>query len=305
VWTWGSGARGQLGHNDRADAFVPRELVPGRVTGKAVFVAAGGAHTIVVTGAGKLWAFGCNAFGQLGLGRSGGAGDRPRDRLVPTPVGEGEEALESVVFRLVACGDAHSVAVAQDGGLWSWGRGHRGRLGHGDEHDKLVPTRVAPECFGGAQVVTAACGAAHTAAATARGELFTWGAGPGLGHGEGDDKDRWAPARVPLPPPLLAPSPSPPRPLLRARVGHFLEHPLEPALALAFAMGTHWRLGPLALRTLLPELVQQVLAACARRSCLPGVAGAAPAVLRLLGSGVASCGGGGERLQEEEEERGS
>jgi hypothetical protein len=35
------------------------------------------------------------------------------------------------------------MAVTEDGALWTWGRGGDGRLGHGDEGDCLVPTRVA------------------------------------------------------------------------------------------------------------------------------------------------------------------
>ena len=113
-------------------------------------------------------------------------------------------------------------------GLWS--RRQAGAQRRGQQ------ARVGQERFGGAKIVTADCGFAHSAAVSEDGGLFTWGAanwvGPaavpaGLGHDDLDDK---------LVPTLVAPDR-----LLGARIGRGL--PLEPLMAVAFAMGTHRRLG--------------------------------------------------------------
>jgi len=59
--------------------------------------------------------------------------------------------------------------------------GLNGRVGHGDEMDRLAPRVV--ETLLGKDVRGIACGAAHTAAWNGAGALFTWGAGQGrLGH---------------------------------------------------------------------------------------------------------------------------
>lgn len=77
---------------------------------------------------------------------------------------------------------------------WSWGNGKRGRLGHNDHCDRLVPTRVGRERFGGAKITTADCGGALSAAVSEDGALFTWGAAnvgvvpAGLGHNDQEDK---------------------------------------------------------------------------------------------------------------------
>ncbi len=135
---------------------------------------------------------------------------------------------------MVACGDAHSVAVTEEGTVWTWGCGEGGVLGHNDEDNRLAPARVGQERFGGAKIVTAGCGLEHSAAVSEDGALFTWGAATnhdgvptGLGH---DDLE------VKLVPTLVAPDR-----LLGARIGRGL--PLEPVLAVSFAMGTHRRLG--------------------------------------------------------------
>ena len=39
--------------------------------------------------------------------------------------------------------------VTEEGGLWSWGRGTFGRLGHNDEEDRVVPVRVEVEGLDG------------------------------------------------------------------------------------------------------------------------------------------------------------
>ena len=51
-------------------------------------------------------------------------------------------ALEGVRVVAVAAGVAHSMAVASDGSVFTWGYGGDGRLGHGDRENQLSPRRV-------------------------------------------------------------------------------------------------------------------------------------------------------------------
>ena len=127
--------------------------------------------------------------------------------------------------------------MVTEGRLWSLSRGALRRLRHKDEEDGVVPVRVEVEGLDGAKIVSVACGAQHSAALTEDGALCTWGRGAimdeptqepaGLGHDDLEDK---------LVPTLVVPLHQ-----LVARVGRCL--PLPPLHALAFAMGTHRRLG--------------------------------------------------------------
>ena len=101
---------------------------------------------MVVTTCGAVWGCGEGERGQLGVG------DRA-DRHAPVRVG-GEEAFGQSKVRMVACGNFHTVAVTEEGAVWSWGSGYRGRLGHNDDHNRLAPERVGQERFGGAKIVT-------------------------------------------------------------------------------------------------------------------------------------------------------
>jgi hypothetical protein len=185
---------------------------------KIVVVAAGKLHTVAVAKGGVLWVWGCGANGQLGLGKLP-TGPIMVYRPVPTRLGA-EEVFGSRV-RMAACGDFHTLVVTEKGGVWAFGKGTAGQLGLNDQRDKVVPTHVNARRFAGAQVATVAAGCEHSAAVTDGGVLFTWG-----------------PDRLLL---YSVPTPVSPHLLHGARVGQW--HGLAEELALAFAMGTHARLG--------------------------------------------------------------
>ena len=148
-------------------------------------------------------------------------------RLVPTLVGAGAFGGSAVV--MAACGGAHTLAVTHDGALWACGWGLFGQLGLNDEAKRRVFERVRAGGFGGARIVAAAAGYMHSAAVTENGLLWTWGSGDSgqLGHGDGEDR---------LVPTVVAGTG-----LEGGRIGRCRGLPAEHALA--FAMGTHDRLG--------------------------------------------------------------
>jgi len=293
VWTWGQGEDGQLGHTDGEDRLVPMQLAGEALGGAAaVLVAAGALHTVAVTREGELWVWGHGLYGQLGLG------DRA-NRLAPTLVGA-EEGFGELQVLTVACGYLHTLAVTKDGALWTFGHGEDGALGHNDHTPRLVPTRIEAQHFGNAKIVSTAGYRSHSAAVTEEGTLYTWGNASGLGHVDEQAK---------LVPTLVAPH------LLQgSRVGRC--HDLPPMHALAFAMGTHARLGsaaPTALAAgggsqgrsprqqgktpvavdkgndceyvMMPgELVQRVVEACV--SWPEGRTGELEGVVRMLGGGM-------------------
>ncbi len=106
---------------------------------------------------------------------------------MPTRLRAGEEFGGSLV-RMAACGGFHTRLVTEEGVVWVFGKGEHGRPGLNNEEDRLVPTRVDPQHFGGAQVATVA-GGYHSAAVTEGGALFTWV----RGEADSDDAGSHAP----------------------------------------------------------------------------------------------------------------
>uniref|UniRef100_A0A7S1FVS7 BTB domain-containing protein n=1 Tax=Corethron hystrix TaxID=216773 RepID=A0A7S1FVS7_9STRA len=141
-----------------------------------------------------VFTWGRGEDGQLGLGDTS-------DRPAPTVVEALLSAPRGVSVRSVACGSGHTVVLAEDGTVYTWGRGDDGRLGHGDAGWKYVP-RIAEDLLPGTGegddtcVEAVTCGSYHSAAVGEKGELYTWGGGMygKLGHGDEEGHDR--PARV-------------------------------------------------------------------------------------------------------------
>lgn len=119
TFAWGWGAHGQCG-SPALDAVAAPRPVAGAPGGVAE-VAAGGAHSLLRTGEGHVYAFGRNDAGQLGV--SGASAAEPT-LLDPRAFG----------FRpavRVAAGARHSAALGgvAGGELYTWGDASHGQLG--------------------------------------------------------------------------------------------------------------------------------------------------------------------------------
>ena len=104
----------------------PRVVVPTRVAWlnevAVTHVACGTSHTMVVTETGQLYGFGNNEWGQLGVGSA------DETLLLPTLViGPGASDPMSTGIVFVACGDAHTVALAEDGQVYTFGLNSHGK----------------------------------------------------------------------------------------------------------------------------------------------------------------------------------
>jgi alpha-tubulin suppressor-like RCC1 family protein len=97
---------------------------------------------------------------------------------------------------MVACGDGHTAVVTEGGGVYTFGKGSYGQLGHGDEENQLAPRRVPAAGFNGERVVMVAAGGAHTVALSEAGHVFTWGFGEFGQLGHDDRGDQLAPRQV-------------------------------------------------------------------------------------------------------------
>ena len=87
----------------------------------------------------------------------------------------------------------HSLALTAEG-VWSWGGGAYGKLGHGDQQNQLLPKKV--EAFADQRVVAVSAGGDHNLARTADGAVWSWGWGSCGKLGHGDLQNQLRPKKV-------------------------------------------------------------------------------------------------------------
>lgn len=100
--------------------------------GPVVDITAGGFHTCAIDPAHRVWCWGLNHSGQVGLRTSGS------EVLLPTPV-----AGLAADVQALALGHEHTCALHRDGGVSCWGGNDAGQLGDGTTTGHPQPQRIA------------------------------------------------------------------------------------------------------------------------------------------------------------------
>lgn len=177
LYTWGGGMYGKLGHGNETGHATPCHVQTVSGT-RIVQVACGSRHTVALAETSEVYAWGDKENGVSGHG------DVTGHQYFPKVV---SGVNRKGIFQIAACG-FHTACLSRSGNVYTWGEGKFGRLGHGNETNKLTPCKVA--ALSTRTVVAISCGGFHTAAIADSGELFTWGGGEHgqLGHGNKHNK---------------------------------------------------------------------------------------------------------------------
>jgi alpha-tubulin suppressor-like RCC1 family protein len=142
-------------------ALLP-QLIPALSDERVVSVACGLAHTLALTEDGRVFAFGCDREGALGMG------DRDA-RMAPTLI----QALSQERIVGIAAGHGSSLFVTADGKLLACGANDRGQAGtNSPKRRYLLPTVVNN---GLRDVVSASTSAFHACALNVHGQCWSWG----------------------------------------------------------------------------------------------------------------------------------
>ncbi|MBI5384184.1 MAG: immunoglobulin domain-containing protein [Verrucomicrobia bacterium] len=121
LYAWGGNWAGQLGANMPANSALPVLVPPAAgVTGWSA-IAAGQGHSLAITSDGRLFGWGANYTGQVGIG-STNLMHVPTPTLVSLPAGVTN-------WWAVGAGYWHSLAVGHDCQVYAWGGNGSGQLG--------------------------------------------------------------------------------------------------------------------------------------------------------------------------------
>uniref|UniRef100_A0A6U4SV93 EGF-like domain-containing protein n=1 Tax=Hemiselmis andersenii TaxID=464988 RepID=A0A6U4SV93_HEMAN len=206
LFTWGYNMNGALGVNAEYFSLVPREVttIRGAPIGERWYsVAAGGHHTVASTVSGKLYTWGSNDFGQLGVSTR----EMERKCLGPDNLpyamcckgyceepmlvagdclsATGSDCLAGRVIVHVAAGHQHSLALDSEGIVWGFGHNGFGQLCQGQRVKKFGDdpvsnfvnsyTPLKANLPADVIVVDVVAGFYHNIAVSTEGEVFVWG----------------------------------------------------------------------------------------------------------------------------------
>jgi alpha-tubulin suppressor-like RCC1 family protein len=186
VWAWGSTASEKLGDGTSAAIHGWKRLTPVQIAwlGGVTALAAGGDFTVALRWDGTVWTWGNNGSGQLGDGTVAPKRTSPVQAI----------GLSNVIA--IAAGDIHSVALKNDGTVWTWGNNALGQLGHSEYPPWQPGTNIPTQLPGLSGVTAISARGRSTAALLSDGTLRTWGYNSDGQLGDGTTDNRFSPVTV-------------------------------------------------------------------------------------------------------------
>ncbi|QIM19507.1 hypothetical protein G7066_14665 [Leucobacter coleopterorum] len=180
IYLWGHGGYSQLGTGSTANAIVaPVSPVGLPADDPVVQVAAHSAAYVALTASGRVFTWGSNVNGELGIGSSDSVS------AVPVEVTSFPELPAGDRITQVEMGQYHVVALSESGVVYTWGSQSNGKLGNGQTvtAKQFTPFRVpaVPSLISGDRVVSVAAGGSTTSMITESGSVFVMGKFVGTG----------------------------------------------------------------------------------------------------------------------------
>ncbi|KAL9651614.1 hypothetical protein ABK040_001559 [Willaertia magna] len=158
LYSCGSNFNGQLGLGHNSNVNTPK-LCDVLSCKKAISVVCGSRHTVLITGKGKLYTVGSNAFGQLGHGDF-------KDQCY-------FKKIENMDWNCIQCSCRENVNVclSSNFSVYTWG----GKMFNGSgENTRNVPTLVMHN-LNGRRIVQVSASSIHALARTSDGNVYCWG----------------------------------------------------------------------------------------------------------------------------------
>ena len=205
AYAWGNNGVGQLGNNttsgDNANSVPVRVRDPNSPTDtgkglKAIQVSAGSNHSLALGSDGNAYAWGSNAYGQLGNGTTG------NPRTTPVMVKKPTGTPSAFTYVQVSAGNNYSLALGSDGYAYAWGNNPYGQLGNNTSSGfSSVPVRVCnpstrSNVNTGLKAIQISAGFYHSMAVGNDGYAYAWGNNPNGQLGNNTRTSSTVPVRV-------------------------------------------------------------------------------------------------------------
>jgi alpha-tubulin suppressor-like RCC1 family protein len=162
TYAFGVNSLGQLGfgHNWVVNEIqIVKELCDQQI----IDFANGLCHCIARNSSGKVYCWGRNELGLLGIGSEDWSYQKPILNLY----------LSNEFVIDISCGFYHSLVLTNCGEVYAWGSNCYGQIGNGCNDSQLKPIKV--KGFNNERVVMISCGRKHSMALTESSHVYSWG----------------------------------------------------------------------------------------------------------------------------------
>ncbi|KAG6407940.1 hypothetical protein SASPL_130941 [Salvia splendens] len=182
VYSFGSNSSGQLGHGTTHEEPRP-SLIRSLLGVRIIHAAAGAGRTMLISDAGRVYAFGKDSFGEAEFGAEG-------NKLVTTP--QAVESLKDIFVVQAAIGNFFTAVLSREGRIYTFSWGDESKLGHQTEPNDLEPRPLlgALENLPVVQIAAGYCYLLALACQPNGMSVYSVGCGLGgkLGHGTRTDE---------------------------------------------------------------------------------------------------------------------
>ncbi len=203
VVAWGCGQQNQLGRRiierNKMSSLIPQGV--GLPRGKIVKIACGAYHSFAVDKEGKVWGWGLNNFGEIGV--QSNAGEDDAVILKPAKLTD----LDDHVITDVDGGVHHSLACSDKGKLFTWGRVDGYQVGFEfdklDKEDVIFDERGSPRILVKptanaelSDICSVAASSDNSFAISKDGKAYSWGFSSNYQTGQGTIEDIKTPTHI-------------------------------------------------------------------------------------------------------------
>eukprot|EP01084_Bolivina_argentea_P303423 523852_1 len=172
IWSCGKNKLGECGIERQYRTADPLKLIPILLPLKNIIdISCGLMHNLCIDKTFKLWVFGYNRFGQLGMGGN---------KVVSVPKINNFFTFTNICK--IYCGKSHSFVIDDDGKCWIFGRNCEGQIGIGYANINCSNIKI-PHLFQDEQddelkdliIIDGSCGYFHTILLTNTNKIYVFG----------------------------------------------------------------------------------------------------------------------------------
>jgi RCC1 and BTB domain-containing protein len=129
MYGFGFNSNGNLGIGSKNNQSLPVKI-NGFGSEKIIAFSCGCEHTLALSESKKVFGWGHNSHGQLGIGDT-------IHRSIPTIIDVNGEPIKKI-----ACGYCHSILLTTEGGIFTFGLNNCGQIGNGNNVNQIVPFKI-------------------------------------------------------------------------------------------------------------------------------------------------------------------